>query len=60
MIFSCEEHVDIAIDTIVNDYETFPSLEKIEPEKSYQQPVNIVKITQYMLWRTLDSILYVD
>ncbi|WP_445738835.1 CxxH/CxxC protein [Niallia sp. FSL R7-0271] len=33
MIYSCEEHVDIAIDTIVNEYETFPSLEKIDEEK---------------------------
>jgi len=29
MIYSCAEHVDIAIDTIVNEHETFPILEKI-------------------------------
>ena len=30
MIYSCEEHVDIAIDTIVDDYETFPQLTKLK------------------------------
>lgn len=60
MIYSCAEHVDIAIDSVVNEYETFPILEQISEEKSYQQPVNIVKIMPYIWWRTSDSILYVD
>lgn len=33
MIYSCEEHIDIAIDTIVDDYETFPQLTKVTEEK---------------------------
>lgn len=33
MIYCCEEHVEIAIDTIVDDFETFPILNKIEDEK---------------------------
>jgi len=33
MIYSCAEHVDIAIDSIVNEYETFPILEQISDEE---------------------------
>ncbi|GKU83857.1 CxxH/CxxC protein [Niallia sp. NCCP-28] len=34
MIYSCAEHIDIAIDTIVNEHETFPILENLrEGEK---------------------------
>ncbi len=33
MIYCCEEHVEIAIDTIVDDFETFPILNKIDDEK---------------------------
>ncbi|MGG3469164.1 CxxH/CxxC protein [Neobacillus pocheonensis] len=29
MIYSCEEHVDIALDTVVDETETFPVLSKI-------------------------------
>lgn len=29
MIYCCEEHVDLALDTIVDEYETFPLLTKI-------------------------------
>ncbi|TYS45618.1 CxxH/CxxC protein [Bacillus infantis] len=30
MIYCCEEHIDIAIDTVVDEYETFPVMNKIE------------------------------
>lgn len=34
MIYCCEEHVELALDVIVDDYETAPKLEKImETEK---------------------------
>jgi CxxH/CxxC protein (TIGR04129 family) len=33
MIYCCDEHVDLAIDTIVDDYETFPVLNKVESEE---------------------------
>ncbi|MFB6466473.1 CxxH/CxxC protein [Cytobacillus sp. Hz8] len=33
MIYCCEEHVEIALDTIVDEYETFPNLSKIPEEK---------------------------
>ncbi|KAB2330835.1 CxxH/CxxC protein [Cytobacillus depressus] len=33
MIYSCEEHIDIAIDTIVDEHETFPLLSKISEEE---------------------------
>lgn len=33
MIYCCEEHVDLAIDTIVDEFETFPVLNKVESEK---------------------------
>ncbi|WP_077215186.1 CxxH/CxxC protein [Bacillus dakarensis] len=29
MIYCCEEHVDLAIDTIVDEFETFPLLSKV-------------------------------
>ena len=32
MIYSCEEHIDIAIDTIVDEYETFPLMSKVSNE----------------------------
>ncbi|MDQ6595313.1 CxxH/CxxC protein [Bacillus salipaludis] len=30
MIYCCEEHVDIALDTVVNEHETFPLLTKLD------------------------------
>ncbi|MGZ4159432.1 MAG: CxxH/CxxC protein [Neobacillus sp.] len=30
MIYSCEEHVEIALDTIVDEFETFPLLTKLD------------------------------
>lgn len=30
MIYCCDEHVDIAIDSIVDEYETFPILTKVD------------------------------
>lgn len=30
MIYCCEEHVDIALDTIVDEFETFPLLTKLD------------------------------
>lgn len=33
MIYSCEEHVDIAIDTVVDECETFPQLTKVSDEE---------------------------
>lgn len=33
MIYCCEEHVDLAIDTVVDEFETFPQLMKIEEGK---------------------------
>lgn len=30
MVYCCEEHVDIALDKIVYEYETFPLLTKID------------------------------
>ncbi|WP_449621014.1 CxxH/CxxC protein [Robertmurraya sp. Marseille-Q9965] len=33
MIYACEEHVELAIDTIVDEFETFPMLSKVEGEE---------------------------
>ncbi len=33
MIYCCGEHVDIALDTIVDEFETYPVLSKVEGEK---------------------------
>ncbi|NMD72064.1 CxxH/CxxC protein [Bacillus sp. DNRA2] len=33
MIYCCEEHVELALDVIVDDYYTAPKLEKIDEEK---------------------------
>ncbi|HLO11816.1 MAG TPA: CxxH/CxxC protein [Pseudoneobacillus sp.] len=30
MIYCCDEHVDVALDTVVDEYETFPVLTKID------------------------------
>lgn len=32
-IYSCEEHVEIALDTIVDELQTFPVLTKIDVDK---------------------------
>ncbi|WHY00722.1 CxxH/CxxC protein [Neobacillus sp. DY30] len=29
MIYCCEEHVDLALDSVVDEYETFPVLSKV-------------------------------
>ena len=33
MIYCCEEHVDLALDTVVDEYETFPHFSKISKEE---------------------------
>jgi CxxH/CxxC protein (TIGR04129 family) len=33
MIYCCDEHVDLAIDIVVDEYETFPQLTKLEGDK---------------------------
>lgn len=38
MIYSCEEHVDVAIDTIVDECETFPQLSMISDEEKLSTP----------------------
>lgn len=35
MIKCCEEHVDVAIDTIVDEYEVAPKIEKINVDNSH-------------------------
>lgn len=30
MIYSCEEHVEIALDEVVDEYETYPVLSKVD------------------------------
>ncbi|MEH7109159.1 MULTISPECIES: CxxH/CxxC protein [Bacillaceae] len=30
MIYCCEEHVELALDVIVHEHETFPVLEKVD------------------------------
>ena len=30
MIYCCEEHVEVALDTIVDEFETFPILSKLD------------------------------
>ncbi|WP_445489216.1 CxxH/CxxC protein [Niallia sp. 03133] len=45
MIYSCEEHIDIAIDTVVNEHETFPILEKIPEDKKLSTTCEYCKNT---------------
>ncbi|OCA82456.1 CxxH/CxxC protein [Bacillus sp. FJAT-27225] len=33
MIYCCEEHVDLALDKVVDEHETFPILEKVVVDK---------------------------
>jgi CxxH/CxxC protein (TIGR04129 family) len=33
MIYCCEEHVDMALDTVVMEHETYPILNKVAEEK---------------------------
>ena len=50
----------MALDEIVYECETYPILTNVDEEKNYQQPVNIVEIRQYILWRTNIPIQDVD
>jgi len=34
MIYSCEEHIDIALDDIVDKYQTYPVLSQIPVDKA--------------------------
>jgi CxxH/CxxC protein (TIGR04129 family) len=34
MIFSCEEHVEIALDDIVDQFQTYPVLSQVPVDKS--------------------------
>ncbi|MBM7716840.1 CxxH/CxxC protein [Siminovitchia sp. FSL H7-0308] len=34
MIYCCGEHVELALDVIVDEHETFPKLEKLEEGKN--------------------------
>ena len=34
MIYSCEEHVDIALDDIVDQYQTYPVLSQVPVDNS--------------------------
>ncbi|MYL34463.1 CxxH/CxxC protein [Pontibacillus yanchengensis] len=33
-LYVCQEHVDKAMDVVVDEYETFPRLEPVDEEKS--------------------------
>ncbi|MFK2826584.1 CxxH/CxxC protein [Bacillus sp. B190/17] len=33
MIYCCQEHVELALDIVVDEYETAPVIEKVEEEK---------------------------
>ena len=47
-LYCCQEHVDMALDEVVYECETYPVLTFISEENSYQQPVNIVETWQYI------------
>ncbi|MBS4196457.1 CxxH/CxxC protein [Lederbergia citri] len=38
MIYCCKEHVELALDVIVDEYETFPILEEIKTEDGLSTP----------------------
>lgn len=53
MIYCCAEHVDIAIDTIVNEHETFPILEQVSEEEKLSTACEYCKNTAiYMVANT--------
>ncbi|WP_314733479.1 CxxH/CxxC protein [Anaerobacillus sp. CMMVII] len=40
MYYCCEEHVDLAIDIVVDERELAPIMEKIDPEKKLSTTCN--------------------
>ena len=44
--YACEEHIDELMDEIINEYETFPVMEKEESDKkcSYCSNVSVYKV----------------
>ena len=59
MIYCCEEHVELALDMIVDEYETFPVLTKISVD-NLSTSCEYCQNKAYIWWRTNDSIQYVD
>ena len=49
-IFSCETHINHALDMFVAEQKTFPMLEKLKKRKSYPQFASTVKTLHYILW----------
>lgn len=43
MIYCCQEHVEVALDMIVDEHETAPVLEKIDREKDLSPACEICK-----------------
>jgi CxxH/CxxC protein (TIGR04129 family) len=50
MIYCCEEHVELALDTVVDEYETFPNLTRISEEDKLSTPCEYCQnIAVYMV-----------
>jgi CxxH/CxxC protein (TIGR04129 family) len=49
MIYSCEEHVDIALDTIVDEHGTFPILSKLTVDNLSTTCEYCEKLAVYMV-----------
>ena len=59
-IYSCETHINHALDVFVAEQENFQLWKLYRKKKSYPQSVHTVKSLHYMLWRTNNRTQYVD
>lgn len=49
MIYCCQEHVELALDVIVDEYETFPILQKVEEKELSSACEYCGKPAEYMV-----------
>ena len=59
-IYSCETHINHALDVFIAEQEKFPIMEVVSMKKSYPQSVPTVRRLHYILWRTNNRTQHVD
>lgn len=57
--YSCESHIEHALDMFVAEQKVFPIMDKIEEEKSYPQSVATVNSQQNILYQVNNFTQYI-
>ena len=59
-IYSCETHINHALDVFVAEQEKFPIMEVVSEEEKLSTKCTYCEEPHYMLWRTNSRTQYVD